>query len=108
LPFAAVCRAFPRSRLAARAYAAIALLLEMRADDRALRRHPPGRLAAALRACAHGRGVPEGAMAIADPQVSARLARLAQPPPSRRIAACAALAAAAVIASTPISLYLLP
>jgi Zn-dependent protease with chaperone function len=110
LPFAALCRALPRSRQAARAYAAVSLLVEMRADDRALRRHPPGRLASALRAVggAGGRPAPEGAMAIADPQVSARLDRLAQPPRTRRVALCTALAIAALTASTPISLYLLP
>src|SRR4029077_590816 len=37
LPFSALGRAFPRSRLVCQAYATVALLVEMLADDRALR-----------------------------------------------------------------------
>lgn len=109
LPFAALRRVLPRSRLVAQACAAVALLVEMRADDRALRRHPPHRLAAALRTVSSAGGpAPEGALGITDPQVSARLERLAQPARTRRTTVTVALAAAALTIATPISLYVLP
>lgn len=117
LPFAALCRALPRSRSLARAYAAVALLVEMRADDLALRVHPADRLSAALRVVSGaggGRAVPAGALsAAADAQVLARLDRLAglargHRPGVRRAVSTAALVVATAVAATPLSLYLLP
>jgi Zn-dependent protease with chaperone function len=112
LPFAALSRALPRSRSLARAYAAVALLVEMRADDLALRQHPADRLATALRmvsGAGGGRAVPAGTLgAAADAQMQARLDRLVGPSHRRRAAITVALALAAVVAATPPSLYLLP
>ncbi len=48
LPFCALGRAFPRSRLVRRAHATVALLVEMLADDQALRQRPARELATAL------------------------------------------------------------
>jgi Zn-dependent protease with chaperone function len=117
LPFAALSRALPRSRSLARAYAAVALLVEMRADDLALRRHPADRLATALRIVGHAGGAPAvpagGLGAAAGGQLRARLDRLAGSGGRRRPAvtvalALAGLALAGTVAATPLSLYLLP
>jgi Zn-dependent protease with chaperone function len=112
LPFAALSRALPRSRSLARAYAAVALLVEMRADDLALRQHPADRLATTLRIVGRAGGaptVPAGALgAAAGMQLRARLDRLAGPPHRSRAAVTVALTLAAVVAATPLSLYLLP
>lgn len=116
LPFAALRRVLPRSRLVARASAAVALLVEMCADDRALRRHSPECLSAALRVVGgHGgaRSAPDGALGAVDPQVHARLERLAglERPTDRpgfRPLTTGALAVVAVVAATPVSLFLVP
>jgi bla regulator protein blaR1 len=84
LPFSALGRAFPRSRLVSRAHATVALLVEMLADDRALRQRPARELATALlRVGASGGGLaPSGALAAAstaDAEVTARVARLLTP-----------------------------
>lgn len=77
LPFTALCRFIELCRWIARrpvrsarrwprsAYEAVALLIEMRADDRALRQHGAGRLAAALqRFAATGVAAPAGALGV--------------------------------------------
>ena len=84
LPFSALGRAFPRSRLVRQAYATVALLVEMLADDRALRHRPARELATALlRVGASGGGLaPSGALAAAstaEAEVTARVARLLTP-----------------------------
>jgi Zn-dependent protease with chaperone function len=84
LPFSALGRAFPRSRLVGQAYATVALLVEMLADDRALRQRPARELATALlRVGSSGAGfAPSGALAAAgtaDAEVAARVARLLTP-----------------------------
>jgi beta-lactamase regulating signal transducer with metallopeptidase domain len=84
LPFSALGRAFPRSRLVCQAYATVALLVEMLADDRALRQRPARELATALlRVGTSGAGLaPSGALAAAgtaDAEVTARVARLLTP-----------------------------
>jgi hypothetical protein len=66
------------------AYATVALLVEMLADDRALRQRPARELATALlRVGASGAGrAPSGALAAvgtADAEVTARVARLLTP-----------------------------
>src|SRR5262249_54618887 len=80
LPFSALGRAFPWSRLVRQAHATVALLVEMLADDRALRQRPARELATALlRVGASGGGLaPSGALAAAstaDAEVTARGAR---------------------------------
>ena len=84
LPFSALGRAFPRARLACQAHVTVALLVEMLADDRALRHRPARELATALlRVGASGAGLaPAGALAAggtADAEVAARVARLLTP-----------------------------
>jgi beta-lactamase regulating signal transducer with metallopeptidase domain len=84
LPFSALGRAFPRARLACQAHATVALLVEMLADDRALRHRPARELATALlRVGTSGAGLaPSGALAAAgtaDAEMSARVARLLSP-----------------------------
>jgi Zn-dependent protease with chaperone function len=83
LPFSALGSAFPRSRLVRQAHATVALLVEMLADDRALRQRPARELATALlRVGASGAGLaPSGALAAActADEVAARVARLLTP-----------------------------
>ena len=84
LPFSALGRAFPWSRLVRQAHATVALLVEMLADDRALRHRPARELATALlRVGASGGGLaPSGALAAAstaEAEVTARVARLLTP-----------------------------
>jgi Zn-dependent protease with chaperone function len=111
LPFAALHRALPRSRTAAAAMRAVALLVEMRADDRAARHSDAHSLAAALRRfAAHGGGpAPEGALGADGSEVAARVARLVEPaPPPPLVARLALLTVALTIAATPVSLFVLP
>jgi len=83
LPFSALGRAFPRARLVRQAHATVALLVEMLADDQALRQRPARELATALlRVGTSGAGLaPSGALAAAsaDAEVAARVARLLTP-----------------------------
>ena len=66
LPFTALLRAFRWSAVARRAQRAVALLVEMLADDHALRHRPARELATALiRVGAAGSPVPSGALAAA-------------------------------------------
>ncbi len=87
LPFTALLRAFRWSALAREAHAAVALLVEMLADDRALRHRPARELATALLRVGAAGGVhaPAGALAVAeggtDGQVAARVSRLLRPAP---------------------------
>jgi Peptidase family M48 len=86
LPFTALLRAFHWSAVAREAHAAVALLVEMLADDRALRHRPARELATALLrvGAAGGAQAPAGALAAAaagggrgaDGQVAARVSRL--------------------------------
>src|ERR1700689_5919115 len=63
LPFTALRRAFPRSGLCADAYRAVALLVEMLADDRALRARPARELISALVLFGTAGQVPAGTLA---------------------------------------------
>jgi Zn-dependent protease with chaperone function len=87
LPFTALLRAFHWSAVAREAHAAVALLVEMLADDRALRHRPARELATALLrvGAAGGAHAPAGALAAAadgaDGQVAARVSRLLRPAP---------------------------
>jgi Zn-dependent protease with chaperone function len=110
LPFTALRRAFPRSATCADADRAVALLVEMLADDHALRALPARELVSALvrfgtaGACA----TPNGALAVAEGEVAARVARLLQP--VRPLPACAVAAiclAAGLLAATPVALLII-
>jgi bla regulator protein blaR1 len=104
LPFMALRRAFPRSVMCADAHRAVALLVEMLADDRALRGRPARELVSALvrfgtaGTCA----APAGALAADEGDMAARVARLLQPvrplPAAASTAVC--LAAALLVTAT--------
>jgi Zn-dependent protease with chaperone function len=108
LPFTALLRAFHWSAVAREAHAAVALLVEMLADDRALRHRPARELATALLrvGAAGGAQAPAGALAAAaagggrgaDGQVAARVSRLLRPAP--RLPRPALILVAVVAAAT--------
>jgi Zn-dependent protease with chaperone function len=104
LPFTALLRAFRWCAVAREAQAAVALLVEMLADDRALRHRPARELATALLrvGAAGGAFAPAGALAAADAdgQVAARVSRLLRPDPRLPVLAVAAVGviAAATVA----------
>ncbi|MGY1718698.1 M56 family metallopeptidase [Blastococcus sp. SYSU DS0552] len=114
LPFVAWKAALPVLPAAERAYGAVRELVEMRADDVALRSldgaAPRRTLAEAIVAAAGGSGgVPSGALAVAGAGVRARVVRLLEPadplPPAARVTA---LAAAVLLLLLPTALLLLP
>jgi hypothetical protein len=115
LPFTALCRAFPRSRMAQRAQQAVALLVEMLADDRARRARPARELATALMrfGMAGAPAPPSGALAAAQPggqgDVAARVARLLEPQPglSRPLWA-GVCCGAALLVVVPAALFVVP
>jgi hypothetical protein len=77
LPFAALRRLAPWIRLVNLASEAVALLVEMRADDLACQHQCPGALATALRQFSTmSVHPPAGALGIADAAVAARLTRI--------------------------------
>lgn len=114
LPFVAWEAALPVLPAAARAHAAVRELVEMRADDVALRALPgPARrrtLAEAIVAVAGARGsVPEGALAVTGSGVRARVVRLLEPPaPLPALARWAVLTAAAALLLAPTALLVVP
>jgi len=101
--FTAVHAAFPRFVRSGNALDAVRLLIEMLADDAAVRTAGPTPLARALVACASGR-TPSGALAAGGPTTVLRLRRLGGRPNSRAVAATAYLAAAAVLAVPTLAL----
>ncbi|GAA2721111.1 M56 family metallopeptidase [Actinocorallia aurantiaca] len=108
LPFTSL----PRIGLVARSLDAVALLIEMTADDRALQNRPPKELAKALLrfATAPSAATPSCALS-ALPEggpVMARVQRLLNPAPRSAWAQSAALAAAALLATGPLLLWTLP
>ncbi len=115
LPFAALLRAFRWASVARQAQRAVALLIEMHADDLALRHRPARELATALLrvGAAGGGAVPSGALAAADSaadgDVTARVIRILRPAPGLRPTArvAAGLATAAAVA-IPVVLLTLP
>jgi len=115
LPFAALLRAFRWAPIARQAQRAVALLVEMHADDRALRHRPARELATALlRVGAAGGGlVPSGALAALDSgaecDVAARVVRILRPAPGLCAGArvLAGLAAATAV-GVPALLLILP
>lgn len=97
--------------MARRAATHVALLLEMCADDHAVRSHGIDALVGALRrfeilGCA---GAPSGALAMAEADLAARLARLTDPKPAPpRAARATAMVIATAMLTTPLSLFVLP
>ena len=115
LPFLALLRAFRWADVARQAYQAVELLIEMHADDRALRQRPARELATALlRVGAAGSAVvPSGALGAAhragECEVTARVIRLLRPTPGLSNAALAAIiTASAAIVAVPAALLVLP
>jgi Zn-dependent protease with chaperone function len=115
LPFIALLHGFRWAPVAREAHRAVALLVEMHADDRALRHRPARELATALLrvGAAGGIAAPSGALAAAeadmDGEIAARVTRLLRPTPSLSAPALAMVSATAVLAiSLPIAVLLMP
>jgi Zn-dependent protease with chaperone function len=101
--FTAVHAAFPRFVRSANALSAVQLLIELLADDAALRATGPTPLARALVACATGK-TPAGALAAGGPTTVLRVRRLGGRGNSRALAVAAYLAAAAVFVVPTVAL----
>lgn len=101
--FTAVHAAFPRFVRSASALDAVRLLIELLADDAAVRAAGPTPLARALVACAEGRA-PAGAMAAGGPTTVLRVRRLGGRGNSLVLAMTAYLAAAAVLVVPTVAL----
>ena len=101
--FTAVHAAFPRFVRSANALDAVRLLIELLADDAAVRATGPTPLARALVACAAGR-TPAGAMAAGGPTTVLRVRRLGGGGNSIVLAMTAYLAAAAVLVVPTVAL----
>jgi Zn-dependent protease with chaperone function len=119
LPFTALLRAFSWSRIARQAQAAVALLVEMHADDCARRHRPARELATALlRVGAAGGGrAPAGTLAASEAgseagasgEVTARVTRLLRPAPGLCAAGLALVCATAVaVVAIPAGFLILP
>jgi hypothetical protein len=107
LPFTALCRALPGVGWIQRAYATVALLVEMRADDEARRRHTDAPLAAALAHFATAPKItPAGTLGAADRDLDTRVRRLREPARPTPFAGACALGLAVILALLPVSLYL--
>jgi Zn-dependent protease with chaperone function len=114
LPFTALLRAFRWSATAQEANWAVAMLVEMLADDRARRCQPARELATALLRVGSAAGqVPAGAIAAvpttASGELAARVTRLLRPPPGLPVPVISlVVATAAVLALAPPAALLLP
>jgi Zn-dependent protease with chaperone function len=113
IPFTSLLHAFPRARVTRQAYRTVALLVEMMADDRALRAR--GLLArelatALLRFGTSGAELaPAGAMAAAEGELTARVNRLLTPPrPLSPVTQAAIVLAAALLVAAPVLLLITP
>jgi Zn-dependent protease with chaperone function len=107
LPFTALRRAFPKSLTCIDAHRSVALLVEMLADDRALRTRPTRELVSALVrfGTAGTCPAPAGALAAAEGEVAARVTRLLQPVrPLPAVAVAAICLAAALLIAAPVTL----
>ena len=112
IPFTSLRRAFPRSRVIAQAYRTVALLVEMMADDRALRVRGllPRELATALLrfGTAGADGAPAGGLAAAAGELTARVDRLlAPPPPLPRPVQAAVVSGSAFLVALPLVLLVI-
>jgi Zn-dependent protease with chaperone function len=104
LPFSALRRLIPGVRLADEAFQAVALLVEMRADEGACRHQSAASLASALRRfSSSAMQPPAGALGIADTAITARLVRMAGTPPLPSPVRWALLVTGLVMVSTPLS-----
>ncbi len=103
--FTAVHTAFPRFVRSASALSAVRLLVELLADDAAVRSTGARPLARALVACACG-PTPAGALAAGGPSAVVRVRRLSGPPNSRLLSVGAYLTAAAVLVIPTVALAL--
>ncbi len=101
--FVAVHTAFPRFVRSGSALAAVSLLVELLADDAAVRAAGPAPLARALVTCATGR-IPSGALAAGGPTTLVRVRRLSGRPNSRWLSLVAYTAAVAVLVVPTIAL----
>jgi Zn-dependent protease with chaperone function len=122
LPFTALCRALPGAGWVRDAHEAVALLVEMRADDKARQVHTSGLLVAALLrfATAPTAITPAGALGAVrrsgqhpaeptDGQLVARLHRLTHVGYTTPwLPASVALAVATALVAVPVSLFVLP
>ena len=117
LPFTALLRAFRWSAVARRAESAVALLVEMLADDHALRHRPARELATALiRVGTAGSRAPSGALAADGSgsgtgagEVAVRVARLLRPAPGLSVPALALVGAAALLlVALPVAFLSIP
>jgi Zn-dependent protease with chaperone function len=112
LPFTALRRAFPKSATCTGAQRAVALLVEMLADDRALRGGPARELVSALVrfGTAGTCPAPAGALAVAEGsegEVAARVTRLLRPAkPLPAAAVMAVCLAAALLVAAPVTLLI--
>jgi len=113
IPFTSLRRVFPRSRVIAQAYRTVALLVEMMADDHALRVR--GLLARELATALLRFGMsgsectPAGALAVAEGELTARVSRILTPqPPLPRAAQAAVVLAAAALVAIPLLLLVVP
>jgi Zn-dependent protease with chaperone function len=108
IPFTSLRRTFPRSGVITQAYRTVALLVEMMADDRALRVRGlfARELATALlRFGTAGAQCPAGALSAAEGELTARVNRLlAPPPPLSRAAQAMVVLTAAALVLTPLLL----
>ena len=108
LPFVALQATFPRLPAVRTAVAQVGLLVEMLADDRAVRRHEREVLALALYAVGTG-AVPAGGLGVGGDDVLARARRLLEPPPPLPLALrVAVLTTAAAVAALPLLGIALP
>ncbi|MEV4758049.1 M56 family metallopeptidase [Micromonospora sp. NPDC049559] len=108
LPFSALCRALPWANWLRTAQDRVALLVEMRADDKARRLHADGPLAGALLrfATAGARIAPAGALGLADDHLDARVQRLLSAGRPPRLRGALALATTVALLTVPVSLFL--
>jgi Peptidase family M48 len=109
LPFTALRRAFPRSATCTDAYSSVALLVEMLADDRALRGRPARELVSALVrfGTAGTCPAPAGALAAGEGEVAARVTRLLKPvQPLPTAAVLAICLSSALLVAAPVTLLL--
>lgn len=114
IPFTSLRRVFPRSAMIGQAYRTVALLVEMMADDRALRvRGLVAReLATALLrfgTASSSAVAPAGTLAVAEGELTARVNRLLAPPrPLARPLQVAIVLTAAALVATPVLLLVTP
>ncbi len=109
LPFTALRRAFPRSATCTGAHRSVALLVEMLADDHALRARPGRELVSALVrfGTAGACPAPAGALAAGEGEVAARVTRLLHPVRPLPTAAVAAIClAAGLLVAVPITVLI--